>query len=246
MSSFYLYPLHIQVDCFFREILAPFRNKILSQNALFNNGGKALGNWLHCEKWNAKSNWCNCRLSINGRTFGITLSSFSLSVYLSLSVSQDSPVANKAARCNSFGLTPQGEWGGSCCGVRGQQFIAVRTFWYSSNFCSAAQLSALSLSDNDNDNNKVKWNEKKEGKNESRNEVVACRRMKRAADDDMSPPWLIQNLVENRTIFCQNLSVWVCEQVCVCGCACVWGLFSLVALVLGTGHAPSCSHVKLC
>lgn len=65
---------------------------------------------------------------------------------------------------------------------------------------------------------------KKEGKNESRNEVVACRRMKRAAvaaDDDMSPPWLIQNLVENRTIFCQNLSVWVCEQVCVCVCGCV-------------------------
>lgn len=64
---------------FFPGNSPPPPNKELSQNALFNNGGKALGNWLHCEKWNAKSNWCNCQLSINGRTFGITLSSLSLS-----------------------------------------------------------------------------------------------------------------------------------------------------------------------
>lgn len=47
-----------------------------------------------------------------------------------------------------------------------------------------------------------------------------------AADDDMSPPWLIQNLVENRTIFCQNLSVWVCEFVCAGVCVCVRFVFT--------------------
>lgn len=40
----------------------------------------------------------------------------------------------------------------------------------------------------------------------------------------MSPPSLIQNLVENRTIFCQNLSV--CVGVCVWGvCVFELGLF---------------------
>lgn len=213
MSSFYLYPLHIQVDCFFREILAPFRNKILSQNALFNNGGKALGNWLHCEKWNAKSNWCNCRLSINGRTFGITLSSFSMSVSLSLSLRiPQSRIKLHVATASASLPRESGE--GVTVGSEGNSSLPCVPFDIQ---VISVQLLSCHLSPSQTTTTTTtKWNEmkKKEGKNESRNEVVACRRMKRAAvaaDDDMSPPWLIQNLVENRTIFCQNLSVWVCE-----------------------------------
>lgn len=107
----------------------------------------------------------------------------------------------------------------------------------------------------DRGNNKVKLNEKRErrryrGRERERISKWSCRDVDVDADDDMSPPSLIQNLVENRTIFCQNLSV--CAGVCV-GSVCVRSVcvrvgfvFSLVALVLGTGHAPSCSHVKLC
>lgn len=150
-----------------------------------------------------------------------------LALHWALALSQDSPVAT--ARCNSPGLTPQGEWGmgpepePGCCGVRGHQFIAVRTFWYPSNFCSAAQLSALSPLRHIRQRQRQQQSEMKwENRGKKRILKWSCRVSQNEARCWW---WHVASVVDSKFSWKSNnflpksqcVGVWIC----VCGCVCV-------------------------